>query len=164
MSTYDVPGAKTANHDVLAMGCWAEHEDGSLIFVESVENLTVVFSLFDLAVTPPVEYRTTMPEDRFKQRFTWEPDHDKDDDDEQDDLPWTWHDKTPFPWDRVLSDYPAGRHVSAEEEMSAAARVGASLGARAEAVREREYAVPGSTGSGRSVMDRLRDAADAFLR
>lgn len=31
MSTNDVPGAKTENRDVLAMGCWAEHEDGSLI-------------------------------------------------------------------------------------------------------------------------------------
>jgi hypothetical protein len=27
MSTHDVPGAKAENHDVLAMGCWAEHAD-----------------------------------------------------------------------------------------------------------------------------------------
>lgn len=49
MSTNDVPGANPKNADVLAMGCWAEHEDGSLIFVESVEGGTVVYSIFDIA-------------------------------------------------------------------------------------------------------------------
>jgi len=33
MSTNDVPGAKAANNDALAMGCWAEHADGSLILM-----------------------------------------------------------------------------------------------------------------------------------
>lgn len=35
MSTQDVPGANRANRDQLASGCWAEHEDGSLLFVKA---------------------------------------------------------------------------------------------------------------------------------
>jgi len=72
MSTNDVPGAKPENHDVLAMGAWAEHDDGSLIFVEAVEAGTVVYSIFDVQ-DPPVEYRDAMPETGFKERFSWRP-------------------------------------------------------------------------------------------
>ena len=57
MSTNDVPGADPRNSDELATGCWAEHEDGSLIFVESTEVNRVIYSVFDMSRTPPLEYR-----------------------------------------------------------------------------------------------------------
>lgn len=150
MSTHDVPGAVATNHDELAMGCWAEHEDKSLIFVESTEGGTVVYSIFDVATTPPVEYRDAMPENVFKSRFSWRPDDDSVL--EQ----WTWHDKEPFEWARVMRAFPPGaRHVSATEEMNAAQRVAQSLNLRADRVRYRE---PMQRGSGRTIMERVRDA------
>ena len=134
MSTNDVPGAKAANGDVLAMGCWAEHEDGSLILVESVEAGSVVYSIFDVAQEPPVEYRDAMPEQGFKTRFSWPT---------KDVIRWTWHDKTPFPWTRVMRDFPAGaKHVTAKDHLSAAARVAESLQLRAEALRDRDLERP----------------------
>lgn len=38
MSTNDVPGANPVNKDILAAGCWAEHADGSLLFVKGNEG------------------------------------------------------------------------------------------------------------------------------
>lgn len=101
MSTNDVPGAHAANNDTLSMGCWAEHDDGSLILVEGVEPISpgdpknrVVYSIFDTAKTPVVEFRDAMDEDRFKSQFSWRTGLSKD--------KWVWHDKTPFPWSRAI--------------------------------------------------------------
>ena len=52
MSTTDVPGANPANRDELGVGSWAEHADGSLIFVESTEGDRVVYSMFDVSAEP----------------------------------------------------------------------------------------------------------------
>ena len=71
MSTTKVPGADPANRDSLAMGAWAEHADGSLIFVEGVEAGSVIYALFDLAITPPVQYRDAMPQKGFETTFSW---------------------------------------------------------------------------------------------
>jgi hypothetical protein len=92
MSTNDVPGAKAANNDQLAMGCWAEHEDGSLVFVASTENDEVVYSMFDLSKSPAQEFRDKMPLKGFESYFTYNGKNTK----------WTWHDKTPFPWDKII--------------------------------------------------------------
>lgn len=128
MSTNDVPGANPVNADVLAMGCWAEHEDGSLIFVESTEGNRVVYSMFDMSKDPIIEYRDAMPEVSFKKTFSWEPDSKKAKKKSTNEK-WTWHDKTPFNWDRVI---PHGaqdgtRLASAAAIMTAAERVAASL-------------------------------------
>ena len=155
MSTTDVPGARAANHDVLAMGCWAEHDDGSLIFVESTEADTVVYSIFDVAITPVIEYRDAMPVTGFQARFSWRPD-----DDDDDDVKWTWHDKTPFPWERVMEHFPPGtRNASAKATMSAAQRVARSLDLRAEPLRERALARPGQAVG---MMERIRNAVEAL--
>src|SRR5258708_17935738 len=98
MSTNDVPGYNPANNDVLACGCWAEHNDGSLIFVESTEINRVIYSIFDMAKQPPVEYRDAMTEVAFKKAFSWHPG--SRDAADFDDLICTWHDKSPFPLDR----------------------------------------------------------------
>lgn len=149
MSTLDVPGHKPENRDRLVMGCWAEHEDGSLIHVESVEGSTVVFSIFDLSGPEPVEYRHAMPEPGFKQQFSWPNKHGE---------KWTWHDKTPFPWQtRIMKTFPAGSKVpSAGQQLSAALRVAQSLGARAQTiVREEARVVPHDA---LAIMKQLRDA------
>lgn len=168
MSTNDVPGARAANRDELAMGCWAEHEDGSLLFVESTEAGRVVYSLFDLARTPPIEYRDAMPENGFKKAFSWDErrsstaiNDDNFDDDDIDDgasksvpmLKWTWHDKTPFPWDRVIksgiSDGP--RFASAADVKSSAERIAESLRLKAERLDARRKAhLSGVIAAGRS--------------
>eukprot|EP00697_Spironema_sp_BW2_P016820 gnl/Spiro4/8261_TR4368_c0_g2_i1.p2 gnl/Spiro4/8261_TR4368_c0_g2~~gnl/Spiro4/8261_TR4368_c0_g2_i1.p2 ORF type:complete len:104 (-),score=14.51 gnl/Spiro4/8261_TR4368_c0_g2_i1:166-477(-) len=63
-----------------------------------------------------------MPEASFKTTFTW-------DSKKKASEKWTWHDKTPFPWDRVIkagvSDGP--RNASAADVMNAAERIAQSL-------------------------------------
>lgn len=125
MSTNDVPGADPKNNDQLALGCWAEHADGSLIFVENTEGGRVVYSIFDMSAAPPVEYRHAMPETNFKREFTWDVTGVKGKSKDK----WTWHDKTAFPWDRIIkAGFPDGaKAASAEHILSAAARVAESL-------------------------------------
>lgn len=130
MSTNDVPGANPANNDQLALGCWAEHQDTSLMFVESTEGGRVIYSMFDMLKAPPVEYRDAMPEATFKKTFSWKLDGkgslEK----------WTWHDKTAFPWDRVIKAGASdgGRVAFAEHQLSAAERVADSLKLRGQAI------------------------------
>jgi len=118
MSTEDVPGYKPENRDTLAMGAWAEHEDGSLILVESTEGGRVIYSIFDM-VKPVIEFRDAMAEGAFKRKFSWR---------SGDALTadrWTWHDKTPFPWDRIISAgaRAGSRHADVEDQLTEAERV-----------------------------------------
>lgn len=126
MSTNDAPGAVAANGDDLHVGCWAEHNDGSLIFVYSTENDRVVFTMFDVAEKPPTEYRTAMPRGDFEKEFSWNVT------DAKRKEKWTWHDKTPFPMDRVmnLGAKPGARFASADALLSAAGQVARSIGLR----------------------------------
>lgn len=159
MSTNDVPGANAANADVLAAGCWAEHDDGSLLFVKGSEQSQVIYELYDLDQQPPVYYQDAMREDAFKRAFSFPPVGTSPE-------KWTWHDKTPFPWDRVMKTFnkPRPVHADVNDQMSAAARVADSLrlrtqkmtedvlGHRTEQVRQK----------GRSIMERLEAALEAF--
>lgn len=172
MSTNDVPGANPANRDKLAAMCWAEHRDGSLILVESVEpdvggKSRVVYSIFDLGLVQPVEYRDAMPEDGFKKVFSWVP-GDVEDDGDDDDLGkirWTWHDKTPFPWSRVFDDFPAGqRMASAVATRTAAQRVADSIGVRAQELRDRTSVFPSPQPIASSIMSRIKGAIDALIK
>lgn len=131
MSTHDVPGAKVENGDDLHHGCWAEHKDGSLIFVESTEANRVVYSIFDVSRQPPLEYRDAMPIAVFEDRFGRD----------SDEGPWTWHDKTPFDWDRVIrAGFPDGvRSAFADHTLSAARRVADSLKLRGEETRDHRH-------------------------
>lgn len=151
MSTNDVPGAKKSNHDVLAMGCWAEHDDGSLILVESVEGGRVVYSIFDVDSDPPVEYRDAMPEAGFKTQFSWPTDTgDR----------WTWHDKTPFPWNQIMrSIRPGARYATADDQLTAAQRVAQSLRLRARRIREdRVPPGPEEARRGMAIIDKIQRA------
>jgi hypothetical protein len=119
MSTNDCPGANPANRDQLAMGAWAEHEDGSLIVVESTEGGRVIYSIFDMSKTPVIEYRDSMAESAFKKQFSWEPKDGKKKD------RWTWRDKTPFEWDRIIKHgaMDGTRFAHADDLETAAERV-----------------------------------------
>ena len=179
MSTNDVPGARAVNQDELSMGCWAEHEDGSLIFVEGVEGGDVVYSMFDMSKEPAVEYRDVMTQDDFERQFTWDgkvdqpkpkafirgkgkPKKDKKTKtvDVVTSIRWTWHDKTPFPWDRVIGDMAAARHPTARDLLTAAERVAESRdlhGSRLDP--ERFEAVAKSMGPrGKRLLDAIQEA------
>lgn len=119
MSHHEVPGHKPENRDQLATGCWSEHADGSLIFVESTEGGRVVYSIFDMAKVPIVEYRDAMAEGGFKTTFSWNPASKKAQE------KWVWHDKTAFPWDRIIKEggKDGVKHASAEDQLNAAERV-----------------------------------------
>ncbi len=153
MSTKAVPGVVKANADELAMGGWAEHEDGSLIFVESVENGSVVFVMFDLGAEP-VQYRHAMPQSDFEKNFTYDPNKRRTAKNEE----WTWHDKTPFDWNRVMQEFPDGQgSPSAVATITAAARVAKSLDARATKIDAQ------NADTGRSMMTKLRDMINEVL-
>src|SRR5262245_9470136 len=161
MSTSDVPGANPANGDALKMGCWAEHQDGSLIFVESTEANRVIYSIFDVSKDPPVEYRDAMPQASFESTFSW----DKSKTGER----WTWHDKTPFPWDRIIkAGIPdGGRFASADGLLTAAERVARSLRLRGEAMdaerhdQRRDSEMPAWAAD---IVTRIRNALDGLKR
>ncbi len=161
MSTNDVPGTKASNADELGTGCWAEHEDGSLIFVESTEGGRVIYSIFDLAYKPPLEYRDAMPEKTFKSTFSWQADDNK----AKKIGKWTWHDKTAFPWDRIIKQgaKEGVRHVTADDQMSAAAKVAESLRLKAGRVVN-EADVGNRAGrvveKAKRILGRLRDALE----
>jgi hypothetical protein len=112
MSTSDVPGANPANGDDLAAGCWAEHSDGSLMVVQNTENDAVVYLLMDTTRDPPDVYIDRMPEGDFKRQYTRRG--------------WTWHDKTPFPWQRVIRSTRPGRVDVPENSRTEAERIAQS--------------------------------------
>lgn len=123
MSTQDVPGHGSAQNDTLCMGVWGEHTDGSLLLVESTEGGRIIYSIFDTAQDPLVEYRDAMPEKGFKKAFSFSSKFSKVDNG------WRFHDKTPFPWDRVME---AGgkdgvRYASANDQLNAAQKVAESM-------------------------------------
>lgn len=157
MSTNDVPGANPANADRLANGCWAEHEDGSLLLVKGNEGGQVIYELYDVAQDPPVYYQDAMREAAFKSAFSWPTSQEK----------WTWHDKTPFPWNRVMKtfDKPRPVHADVHDQMSAAARVAESLRLRSQRLTEEELGprTEQVREKGRSIMQRLEAALHAFV-
>lgn len=161
MSTKDVPGANAANKDVLAAGSWAEHDDGSLIFVKGTENDQVVFEIFDVAEDPPVSYTDAMRLTAFEDHFSRPPTGSSDEE-------WTWHDKTPFPWDRVMAtfDRPRPQVADVHAALSAAARVAKSLRMRGREIdpAQLEAAVE-QTGDAAaiSLVRRFQKALDAFV-
>ena len=160
MATQDCPGANPANADVLAAGCWAEHDDGSLLYVKGTENGQVVYELYDMAQDEPVYYQDAMRESEFKTAFSYPPvgkSAEK----------WTWHDKTPFPWSQVMKtfDKPRPMHADVHDQLSAAARVAESLRLRAQKLHPEgmEHMVEQTTPKGRGIRDRIQKAIGALL-
>lgn len=158
MSTNDVPGANPVNQDILATGCWAEFNDGSLLFVKGNEKNKVIYELYDLAQTPPVSYQDAMEEEAFKKAFSFSPIGQSKD-------KLTWHDKTPFPWNRVMKsfDKPRPDFADVQDTLSAAARVAASLRLRAHRLEEEDVEPQiEQIRAKRGVMRRIGDALSAL--
>lgn len=151
MSTNDVPGARAENMDELHGGCWAEHEDGSLIYVQGTENGRVIFEIFDFTNEDrPVEYRDAMGLSEFEKRFSWNPK-------KKDSLKWTWHDKTPFPWDRIVKSFESGvKPTSAAQFIEDADRVSRA--------RKRHLSAARQAVSGRAVEGKPVRSADVRSR
>lgn len=123
MSTNDVPGANAANNDELAMGCWAEHPDGSYLLVLSTENDEVIFSMFDTKDPTTPQYNDKLPKKEFEKHFSW-------DSKNSNSIKWTWHDKTPFPWNLIIKAGAAKDGVmssSADSQIKSAAAVMAKV-------------------------------------
>lgn len=164
MATSDVPGANKANIDELAAGAWAEHEDKSLLYVKGTENDQVVYELYDVAQDPPVYYQDAMRAQAFKDAFSFPPVG-------QSKEKWTWHDKTPFPWSRVMKtfDRPVPMPADVHDTLTAAARVAESLRLKAQRLVKEQVApnieqeAPKVGGSGKRIIDRLQKALDAFM-
>lgn len=161
MATEDVPGANPKNADVLHSGCWAEHPDGSLLFVKGTEQQQVVYELYDLSQDPPVYYQDAMREDAFKPAFSYPPTGTSSE-------KWTWHDKTAFPWSRVMKtfDKPRPMHADVHDTLSAAARVAQSLRLRAQRLAPEEIghmAEQTVPNGGRSIVERIQKAIGVLL-
>jgi hypothetical protein len=121
MSTNDVPGHNPAHGDTLHAGCWAEHDDGSYVHVQSTEDDVVVFEVFDTTRTPVDSYRGTMSETQFKRQFSWDPKNPKS-------VKWVWHDRTPFSFKPIIAKglQPGSRPAMATDLLAQADRVRSS--------------------------------------
>ena len=160
MSTLDVPGFNPANNDVLAAGCWAEHDDGSLIYVKGTEGGQVVYEIYDTAQDPPVFYQDAMLDVEFKKQFSWVPG------DLQSKDKWLWHDKTPFDWGRVMKLFndPVPQHADVRDQLTAAERVAESLKLRRQQLNKSdvESKMDVITKKGKSILNRIMKAVEAF--
>jgi hypothetical protein len=138
MSTCDVPGfddkKSTSKTDVLKIGVWGDHSDGSLVLVEGIEQGRVVFSIFDMSLTPPMEYRDSLPEKQFKSQFSFN---------SRDSIVkdgWSWHDKTQFPWNKIMDNFPDGtRYPSADYALNEAQRIAKIKDLRGAIVKKENY-------------------------
>lgn len=161
MATNDVPGASQANNDQLHVGCWAECDDGSLLYVLGMENGSVVYQMYDVSKPAVVFYQDAMREQAFKQQFSFPPVGSSQ-------IKWTWHDKTSFPWDRVMQamSRPEPTFAEVEQTLSAAARVAEVLQLRAQKLSEEDLqrAMPQERKTSRSIIERLRGALEELLK
>ena len=156
MSTPSVPGADLQNADKLEVGSWAEDDGGkSLVFVKGREFGRVVFEIYDLGTTPVMFYQDAMLESEFKTEFSFPPVG-------KSKVRWTWHDKTAFPWDRVMKRFstPVPVHADVDEQLSAAQQVAADLKLRGRALEEEEVTphVEQRRRRGYAIMDRLMES------
>lgn len=164
MATHDVPGANSANKDELRALCWAEHKDGSLLFVKSVENGRVIYEIYDVASNPITQYTDALPEEGFKKEFTWDPTGNKA---KKTNEQWLWHDKTGFPWDKVIKGGAKDgiHYASAEDQLSAAARVALSLALKNKKdfdPDQYKHLMDSVTTSGHSIIDRIQSAIETL--
>lgn len=161
MSTNDVPGSNPINNDILSMGSWAEHKDGSLILVESTEGDRIIYSMFDMSKEPPIEYRDAMPKVSFEKTFSWSKDKSSTKNINE---KWEWHDKTPFLWDRIIKKgFPdGGRLPSAEHVLSAAERIAESLRLKGETIEQ--HRVNETRDKMNVIWGKLSRALDEFLK
>lgn len=162
MSTYDVPGANPVNADTIGPKQWAEHPDGSLLYIKGTEGGDVVYEVYDpRGGEYTVRYPHVMPVKEFMQQYSIPPhgiSKEK----------WIWHDKptSAFPWYRVLgrsSQDPHERQVVTRDhppDMTAASRLREALQLRAERVTHEavQHRTAEPARRGLAVMDKIKRA------
>lgn len=174
MSTNDVPGHNSANRDELRAGCWAEHQDGSLIYIYAVEADMVSYRIFDMTKSPPLEYLDRMAVKEFGELFSCDPK----------DVErvvavargkgkarvtkqlYTWHDKTPFPVERILDEgIDPGPKVSPAPHVmrSAAHKVAEALRLRAKDVDPGDYEHRADKNVAMTIGQKIGRAIDALI-
>jgi hypothetical protein len=161
MATDAVPGADPKNLDTLSVGCWAEDaKQTSLVLVVGHEGGSVVFDLYDLDQQPPLFYRDAMIEEEFKRFFSVPPTG-------KSDIRWTWHDKTNFPWDRVMKrlSTKAPQHADVEEQLTVAQRVAQKLGLRGRKLAEEDITARSTDRRtrGMAVLEKIADVLGAVV-
>lgn len=130
MGSYAVPGVDDGE---LAIGCWAEHEDGSLILVEGFEGPDVIYAIFDISVMPIVSYRHRTNKEKFEKFFSYGATS-------QSKIKWLWHDKTSFPWAVVVRRTDLkNRPLNMGGNLSAAHKVAKQLKIKGEKLSIREF-------------------------
>lgn len=159
MATTDVPGANPKNRDALDIGCWAEDDqDTSLLHVVGREHGQVIYQMYDL--TNGMFYQDAMLEQDFKATFSHPPTG-------QSAERWTWHDKTTFPWDRVMKriDRPVPQHADVMDQLTAAAHVAERLNIEGRRLDDDEVTphVEQRRRRGYAIMDRIADAIGRFV-
>lgn len=167
MATKAVPGADKKNFDSLDVGCWAEDEDaqdpsvvgGSLVFIAGFENGQVVYQMYDLA--NGMFYQDAMLKKDFKSFFSVPPIGSSK-------VEWTWHDKTPFPWNRVMKRFtrPAPHHADVIEQLSAAERVAQDLNLRGRELEEQDIShnIDQDRTRGMAIIEAIAEAVGRVVR
>jgi len=173
MATNDVPGSNPQNNDTLKPGCWAEHDDGSLIFVKDIdEHDRVIFDVYDLGgAVPRIFYPTPLARKKFNETFSFKATRRRKSTDAEPVL-WTWHDKSPFPWNKVSRSVDS---ISAPVETSgaeptAAERIAVDLQMRMSTVLTRKLVHENQglserpvSRTSRTIADRLKNAIAALV-
>ena len=79
----------------------------------------------------------------FKAAFSWQPEKPSKKAKSVPQIKWTWHDKTRFPWERVIKDGAKDgmRFACAADLRNAAERVADSLKLRAQAITDKSHMV-----------------------
>ena len=156
MSTNDVPGANPVNKDYLDRGAWAEDKDQtSLVHVIGKEAGSVVFQIYDLTEDPIIFYQNAMIESEFKDFFSVPPVGTSD-------VEWTWHDKTDFPFDKVMKRFSSktSHHADVQDQMSVAQRIAAKLKIKGKRLTEDDVSAhtDQERGRGLAIIDAIGDA------
>jgi len=156
MSTNAVPGANPVNKEYLDRGAWAEDKDQtSLVHVIGKEAGSIVFQIYDLSEDPIIFYQDAMIESEFKNFFSVPPVGTSD-------VVWTWHDKTDFPFDRVMKRFSskASHHADVKDQLSVAQRIAAKLHIKGKRLTEEDVSAQTEQerGRGLAIIDAIGDA------
>ena len=169
MSTQCAPGYKGSNsdsaNDVLFKGCWAEADAESLLFVEDIDEKDniVIFNIFDLSKDPILDYRDSMTIDDFKEEFSYGSKMNK----KIKGNKWTWHDKTKFPWKKIIKagGQDGMRIAEANQVLSLAAQLAAHKHLRGNPVDKQDklkYLDPEEKSNMKKLVAKLKNVLDGW--
>lgn len=90
---------KTTN-EIFQPGCWAETSDAlTYLIIDDIVDKNVIFRGIDIGTGKFVHTMETMDLKTFAKRFS--------------DVGLIWHDKSPIPWDKIMSPKDSKKSISA---------------------------------------------------